>query len=209
MFCSQCGKPLIPTAVFCSNCGSRAASAAPQAPASQPPQPVNNTAPGGEATVLVLSTTRKYSLTKAVACHIVFKGNWLVLAHMTPNLQKLENGRLQETFKAQNIGILKRSVETMGFWSDYYKRYFSLATDAIIAEDQSNLVISYSQISGLLFQCSYTTSDEESSYDHEGKLHITLANGETLKFTHRMHHNKDIHNALTNLFTGRLNYKKQ
>lgn len=223
MFCSQCGKQLIPNAVFCSTCGNRAAAVAPQsfgqqqpqqntyvptAPAYQPPGPVNNTVPGGDDTALVLKTTRKLSLTNAVSCQIIFKPNWLVLAHLTTNLQKIENARLQESFKAQNLGMMKRSAAQMRFWGDFHKRYFSMSTSAITAEDPTNQVISYAQITSVLYQCSYTTSTEDSSYENDGKLHITLTNRDVIKLSHREVHDKAVKDLLTGLFGTRLSYKK-
>ncbi len=226
MFCSTCGKQVVANAAFCSGCGSRVGAQQvpgfqqtafitpaqdtypPQQAAYQQPQPVFSPVPSAEETLLVLKVTHKLSLANAVVCHVVFKRNWLVLAHLTTNLQKFETARLMESMKAQNLGMIKRTGAQMRFWGDFYKRYYSMTTEAILAEDMTNKAINYGMITLFDYVNGYTTSDDESSYDHEGKLHLSLASSETLKFTHQGRHDKDIYNLLTGLFGGRLRYKK-
>lgn len=214
MFCSKCGRQLIAGGSFCANCGNRIT--IPQAPTYQQPiqpqppqQPLyRNTIPGGEDVLLVMKATRRLTLTNSIVCHIVFKRNWLVLAHVTPLLTSLETARLQESLKAQNLGVMKRSAAQMHFWGNFHKRYYAMTTDAILAEDPTNLAINYGTISSVSYSCSYSTSDEDTSYDHDGLLHLTLINGDTFKFKHRDYHDKSKKDVLTGLFGQRLRYKK-
>jgi hypothetical protein len=219
MFCSRCGKPLIPNAAFCPNCGSRLGTTPVQAqqppqntyappPMYQQPQQPVYAAPGGEETLLVLKATRKLSLVNAVVCHIVFKRNWLALAHLSQNLQKTETLKLQETLKAQNVGALKRTGAQMRFWGDFHKRYYTMPTEAILAEEPMNQALNYGMIAAVEYTCGYTLSDEDGSTDYDGTLHFTLANGEVIKFKHQLHHDKAIKELLTGLFGQRLKYKK-
>lgn len=206
MFCSKCGKQLIENAAFCSGCGCRIE--IPQGAAIQQPLPVYSPAPSGEETVLVMKMTRKMSFSSAVVCHVVFKRNWFILAHVTPNLQRIENARLQEMMKAQNLGVMKRSAATMRFWGDFHKRYYTMPTDAILAEEPTNQAINYGMITLFDFANGYTISDDDSCYDHDGHLHLTLLSGETIKFTHQGRHDKNTYALFTGLFGPRLKYKK-
>lgn len=237
MFCTNCGKTVAPDANFCGGCGSRTAPLqqqpsagaglvpsmqkpftapmppiAPQYQQPVPQVPVQQAAPAPsaqEATELVLSVTRKLSLVKAVACHLVFKPSWVVVAHLTPALQKAETVRLQEELKAQNVGFMKRAGAQMSFWANYHTRYFEMASDAILAEDPTNQAINYGTISGVYYHCATTQYDaDDTASTKQGSLNISLTNGETLKFTHKEHHNRTIQDALTALFGPRLKYKK-
>lgn len=236
MFCSNCGKPLVPNAAFCGNCGSKtiatpqvayqpqpAYSAPPQTPYQapqpvyqQPPQPQAPVQPAsspssvGDETRLILTVTHKLSFTNVVACSVVFKQSGLVLAHLTPALQKAESARLYEDLKAQNIGLLKRTGATMSYWAKFHERYFSMSTGQILNEDPTNSVVSYAMIASVEYRCSSTQTnyDDNTSTGTQGKLLISLTNGETLKFTHQLSHSRDIHDALTAIFGARLKYRK-
>jgi uncharacterized Zn finger protein (UPF0148 family) len=217
MFCSNCGKPLITGASFCQTCGARVVTEA-DMQVSQPPayRPVQQqvTPPlapaAGEDTYLLLKVTRKLSLTNAVVCHLVFRQNQLVLAHLSAALQKAETARLQEQFKAQNVGLMKRTAEQMHYWANFHQRYFSLPTGAILAEDSANQAIYYGQIAGFEFYCYSTDTnyDDNTTTSRGGKLHISLTNGDTLKFTHQQPHDRSIENSLTLIFGQRLKYRR-
>jgi hypothetical protein len=208
MFCSQCGKQLIPSAAFCPNCGSRVETP-PQQNTYSPP-PVYPPAPNAEDTLFVLKASHTLSFGNTVVCHVVFKRSWLVLAHMTVALQKRENALLTENLKAQNLGLIKRTAATMHYWGDFHKRYLAIPTEAILAEDPVNTAIRYDAISHVDYKCAYESlgNEDNSSSTINGYLHISLSSGETLKFTHQKLHSKAAQELLTGLFGQRLKYKK-
>jgi hypothetical protein len=170
-------------------------------------------APSSEDTLLILTATRKLSLVNAVVCNVVFKQSGLVLAHMTPALQKMENARLNNELKAQNVGIMKRTAATMSYWAKFHERYFHMPTVQILAEDPSNAAFGYVMVTSVEYRCSSTQTNYDddggsSSYETGGKLHISLTSGETLKLTHQMTHSRTIQDTLSAIFGARLKYRK-
>ena len=222
MFCTSCGKQIVAGAAFCQNCGSRVGQPgtpplAPVYPAPPPPPPPRPAppatgqpsygapVPGAEDVLLTLRMERKLSLANSVICNVVFKRQWLVLAHLTKQLLQAENAKLQ----AQGVGVFKRSAAQMRLWSDSGKRYLSMTTDAVLAEDPTNRVICYDTISSVEFKCAHETTDEDGYSNGMGKSHFVLVTGgETLKFTHQEANSRELQNALTGLFGPKLIYKR-
>jgi hypothetical protein len=227
-FCTNCGKQLIEGAAFCSNCGTRAPQQAappmpayPMPPSLMPPPPAAPqppkmdfgpipTASGAEDVVLLMKVNHKLGTMNAVVCHLVFKRHWLVLAHLTQRLVSAETAKLQETLKAQNLGVMKRSSAQMRFWADFQNRYYTMSTEAILAEDPSNKAIRYDAVSWSEFKCAHESTDQDGYSDGMNNSHFTIvtAGGETLKFTHQNPGSRSLKDALTPLFGPRLTYKR-
>ncbi len=212
MYCIQCGNPIDPNSNFCTRCGTRVtcgqqansqqqqAQAAPAAPAARP----------SEKVLWVFQAQRKYSMVKMAPCNIVFMQDKVVLAHLTPAIQKAENARVSQQVKAEGKGFFKGSAQMMRFWAEYHKKYYDLPVSAILAEDPSNVVIDNPSIARIFFRGfseSLSTDDSTPSVT-QGKLELTLTNKETIKFTHSQSAHKSIQELLYSLFGERLKYKK-
>jgi len=224
MFCDQCGQRLEPQSNFCSRCGHKIKPVAQQPtmpaptphvqqpvrqPVQQPVQP--STTQPDERVAWVFGATRKLSAFKVVACNMVFMRSRLVLAHLTPALQKAESARVSQEIKADGKGFFKSSAAMMRFWADYHKQYYDMPVQAILAQDASNMAVDYAAVSEVLFKCySETTdySDSSSGSVAQGKLHIKLTGGETIKFTHNQWHDNNLRQMLTDLFGQKLKYRK-
>ena len=234
MFCSQCGKEASANQAFCSQCGQRLAVIPPVQqvyqppvqPAYQPPvqqayqppvQPVYQpqitpaTAPAAvDQVVWIISTTRHFSMFKVMSCSVVLMRDKVVLAHLSPALQKAESARVSQDIKANGIGFFKGSAAMMRYWAEWHKRYYTMSVQAILAEDPLNQVIAYSSISEVLFRCFSETisTDDSNSTATQGKLHFSLVNGETIKLTHTLTDVNHIRDTLASLFGNRLKYKR-
>lgn len=214
MFCTNCGNKLSDDARFCTNCGQAVnlvepgtspVNTQPQYQQNQFQQPLNQP----ETARMVLQTQRKYSMIKMTACYIVFMQDRLVLAHLSKELQKRESDRMSQEIKASGKGFFKGSAAMMSFWADYYKKYYNMSSQQILAEDPENIVIHYSSISQLLFHAYYTDmSSDGSQQSTGGKLNISLAGGETIKFTHTIGSDRSVRDTLTELLGARLKYKR-
>ena len=233
MFCSQCGKEASANQAFCSQCGQRLAVIPPvqqvyqppvqpayqppvqqvyQPPAQQvyqPPQVAPATA-AVDQVVWIISTTRHFSMFKVMSCSVVFMRDKVVLAHLSPALQKAESARVSQDIKANGIGFFKGSAAMMRYWAEWHKRYYTMSVQAILAEDPLNQVIAYSSISEVLFRCFSETisTDDSNSTATQGKLHFSLINGETIKLTHTLTDVNHIRDTLASLFGNRLKYKR-
>ena len=218
MFCTNCGKQLADGSRFCTNCGKQLGVSAPVQQA--PQQPVYNAPPpqpqyqqqfqnAGEQVHLVISTNRKYSMLKMTPCNIVFMSDRLVLAHLSKERQKMESDRLSQEIKASGKGFFKGSAAMMSYWSNYHKKYYEMNSGQILAEDPDNMLIYYNTITQLLFHAYDTDySSDGSQQTSGGKPHISLAGGETLKFSHSIGNNSSIRDTLTQLLGSRLKYKR-
>ena len=214
MFCSQCGKEASPNQVFCTQCGQKLAVMPPVQPAYQPPvqsayagQPVAGATP--DQVVWIISATRHFSMFKVMPCSVVFMRDKVVLAHLSPDLQKAESARVSQEIKANGTGFFKGSAAMMRYWAEFHKRYYTMPTQAILAEDPLNQVIGYGVISEVLFRCySETSSGDSSNSVTQGKLNFSLSGGETIKLTHSLGHVNSIRETLTSLFGNRLKYKR-
>ncbi len=228
MFCSQCGSQVRDGDAFCTRCGNRINQARPmnQQPVNAPP-PINQsfqyqqqptTSQSGryaqsqptERVIWVFRTDRKYSMFKMTPCHIVFMEDKVVLAYVTQALQKAESDKVSRELKESNTGFFKGSAAMMKFWSDYYKKYYTMGSAAILAEDPTNVILPNHQIAQVLFKGFYesASSGDSSPTVTQGKLEFEMTNGETIKFTHRQSADKSIQETLTRLFGGRLKYKR-
>ncbi len=223
MFCSNCGHQLSDGASFCTSCGQKVetfSSAIPithqphrsspelNQPVSQPPyQPPYQ--PAAEQVLMVLQTNRKYSMLKMTTCHLVFMPDKVVLAYLSKERQKAENDRLSQEIKASGKGFFKGSAAMMSYWADFHKRYYQMSSQQILAEDPENLMIPNHAVSQLLFHAYDTDySSDGSQRTTGGKLNLTPAGGETLKFSHTIGHNNSIRDTLFQLFGQRLKYKR-
>ena len=71
------------------------------------------------------------------------------------------------------------------------------------------MIIDYNQISKMLFHAHSTDMASDGTETTKGgKLHITLADGKTLKFSHNYGNHQDIKDLLTQLMGDRLKYKR-
>ena len=224
MFCSQCGHAIREGDAFCTRCGNRVALAPPTIhnPVYQPPSPIPAQpaqtfayapAPAprlAEKIVWIFRADRKFSIFKMTPCYIVFMEDKAVLAFITPELQKREGDRVSREIKEANTGFFKGSAAMMKFWSDYYKKYYTMSSAAILAEDPTNVILPYHQISEVYFKGFYesVSSGDSSSTVTQGKFEIETANGENYKFTHSQTADRSIQETLTRLFGSRLKYKK-
>ena len=221
MFCSQCGKEASPNQAFCSQCGQRLAAVPPVQQAYQPPvqqayQPpvpqaqVASAPAAADQVVWIISTTRHFSMFKVMSCSVVFMRDKVVLAHLSPALQKAESTRVSQDIKANGVGFFKGSAAMMRYWAEWHKRYYTMPVLAILAEDPLNQAIAYSSISDVLFRCFSETisTDDSNSTATQGKLHFSLVNGETIKLTHTLADVNHIRDTLASLFGNRLKYKR-
>lgn len=187
MFCIHCGNQIADGSKFCTGCGKQ------------------QTQQANEQAAWVFPVTRRYTLFKTGACHIVFMRNRLVLAYLTGERQKMESAKVAADIKAQGLGFFKGSAHMMRYWADYSKKYYSMDINTILAEDPLNQVIDYSMIIEVQFIC-YESGDDESN-SSGGDLNILINGGERLKFSHTSSGDKQIKSILTSLFGYKLKYK--
>lgn len=197
MFCSQCGNQLDDTSEFCTQCGFRLDS---QIGADQQQEGFSE-----EDVIWVFNAQRKYSMLKIVPCNIVFRQDEIVFAHLTPELRKAESAKASQDIKTEGLGFFKGSAAMMRYWANFSKRYYSMSTAEILAEDPTNMVLHYQDIDQVLFKAASLSDDENTS---QGKLHLSLNNGETIKFSHKESSNKETKQILMELFRGKLKYKR-
>ena len=218
MFCGQCGNKLENGQMFCVRCGHKVNNVGPEATnqtvvessAVRPPEQARQeTSPTATDVIWILQATRKYSMFKMVPCSIIFKNDRVILAHLTPEMQKAENSRLSKDIKAEGIGFFKGSAAMMRYWAEYYKRYYSMSEASIVSEDSSNGVIYYSEISEFKFKCLNEIIGDVDTPDRTsgGTVEITVSGAEKIKFSHTVHHSKAVKNTLSNIFGPRLKYK--
>ena len=214
MFCRNCGNPVDPQSVFCGPCGSKldAQLAAEQQRSHlvEPGQKANSPSQSRESVVWVFQAQRKFSMLKIMPCYIVFFRDRIVLAHLSPTLQKLEGQKVSHEIKEKGLGFFKGSAEMMRYWSKFSQRYNTMAVDEILAEDPSNVMIYQQDILKVLFK---GYSDDSGSGDagsggSMGKLEFTLSRGETIKFTHNQSADQDVKEVLTNLYGDKLKFKR-
>jgi hypothetical protein len=141
-------------------------------------------------------------------CYIIFMPDKLVLAYLSQERQKAEGARLSQEIKASGKGFFKGSAAMMSYWSHYHEKYYSMPSQQILSEDPENMLIDNNAVSKLFFHAYDTYYSDDSQRVSGGKLQITLAGGETLKFSHTLNHNKSIRNTLSQLFGNRLKYRK-
>lgn len=206
MYCTNCGTRTSDLANFCPACGSRINQAS---PTTAQPAPVAPPAPPAEKVLWVFQTQRKFSMMNIVHCNIVFTSDKVVLAYVTQALRKSESARVSEQIKQEGKGFLKGSAQMMKFWSDHYKKYYTLSIPEILAEDPINIMIENRTITKAFFKgFNESLTDDSGSQISHGKLQLTLANGETIKFTHSQSAHKSIQELLYGLFGERLKYRK-
>lgn len=214
MFCSQCGNKLEEGQRFCVRCGQKVGDGEPVEATettieSSTEHPAAVTPQFASDVVWILQATHKYGMFKLVPCSIIFKKDRLLLAHLTPALQKAESSRLSKDIKSEGLGFFKGSAAMMRHWSEYYKRYYTMTEAAIISEDPTNVVIYISAISEFRFKCLSEIIGDSETADRTsgGTLDIALSGSEKIKFTHKVRHSKAVKETLLNLFGNKLNYK--
>ena len=203
MFCTKCGTEIMQGSKFCTGCGSSVAPAKPQEAREAPV--------GADSGVIwVFAAQRKFSAFKMMPCNIAFMPDKLYIAYLTPTLQKTENAKLSREIKDQGKGFWRGSASMMGFWAEYYKKYYHMTGTAILAEDPLNAQIPYTAITGVLFRgfSERVSCDDDASNVTQGKLHLTLSGGETLKFMHSQEADRSIQDLLTRFFNAKLKYKR-
>ncbi|NLB19368.1 MAG: zinc ribbon domain-containing protein [Clostridium sp.] len=206
MFCRKCGAELDAQSDFCSNCGAKV-SLDPSAGNEEKQKNPSTT----EAAIWMLQVQRKYSMLKIVTCYMVFFKDEMVLAHLSGALRKAESQKASDQIKEKGLGFLKGSAEMMKYWSKFSQRYYTMDVDEILAEDPTNMVIPYEDISKVLFKGSsesFFAGDDSSSSTVDGKLELSLNRGETIKFTHTYSSGREIKDTLTDFFGEKLKYKK-
>ena len=215
MYCDKCGAQLDPESKFCTSCGSSIAQTAESsAPEYRSPEPAyRNMDPlnqygSNEVVSWVLTTQRRESFFKRKPCYLVFMKDKLIAAHLSPQFQKAENIRITGEIKAQGKGFFKGSAAMMRHWADYPKKYYSMSSGQILAEDPTNFAIQYPDIKKFVFRCESTDIDSEGrSYGHSGLIKIVFLQGKTLKFSHSRSHKGDIKKTLIELFGKKLKYR--
>lgn len=124
MFCTQCGNRIEQNQNFCPKCGSKTVNteqnmpSSPQAQAGrvQATQPIQQrVVQPAQPVAWVFQATRKFSAFKLVPCSIVFMNDRLVLAHITPALQKAENQKLSAQMKQSGKGFFAGSAAMMSY----------------------------------------------------------------------------------------------
>ncbi len=209
MFCTHCGFKVEAQSQFCAKCGSLVASDSEPKAAKAAPETPFGRADTTEEIAWVLITQRKLSLIKRVACNLVFMKDKVIVAHLSPELQKAESAKISQEIKASGTGFFKGSAKMMQYWANYYKKYYSMNTSQILAEDPANFVLPYQSVKAVMFQCESQSMDEDGrSYGSQGKLNITMADGKTFKFSHSRAHDRTVKETLTRLLNGKLKYKR-
>jgi len=219
MYCSQCGYIIDPQSKFCAQCGSRIAQLheerqiscqrSPELELKTTAQPILAPVSTSESVIWVFSVQQKLSLFKIIPCNIVFMQDKAIVAHLTPELQKAENAKLSQDIKSNGIGFFKGSAAMMQYWTNYYKKYYTMTANEILSEDRSNVALQYQNIQKVLFQCDSASVDSDGvSYGTQGKLQIDLYGGQSFKFTHSQWNDKSIRDMLIRLFGEKLKYKK-
>ncbi len=205
MFCSQCGNQLDSQSIFCTQCGYRLTTNQQQV---QPPKQSYAAQPQ-ENVVWVFATQRKISMFKMIPCNIVFMQDRAVLAYLTPELQKAECAKVSQDIKTDGLGFFKGSAVMMRYWAEYNNKYYAMRTDAILAEDPSNVALYYQNITEVLFKgfSETVSTDDSTSSATQGKLHFSVTGGETVKFTHSMSSGREVKETLAKLFGAKLKYK--
>lgn len=201
MFCRHCGNEIDSESAFCSHCGS---------PIGSEPEVLDQAQqdlPKAEPAQWVFRAQRKFSMFKIMPCSIVFFKNRLVLAHLSPALQKAEGAKASAEIKEKGLGFLKGTGEMMRFWSNHSQRYYTMGIDEILLEDPANMVIDQQDIVKVLFR-GYSSSGGSDDTGTTGKLEFDLAGGDTIKFSHSYASGKEVKESLTNLFGAKLKYKR-
>lgn len=207
MYCEQCGAQLEPESKFCPSCGSPVAQASGNAGCNiqEPFNQSSNT----EEVLWVLVAQRKESFFKRKACSLIFMSDKLIVAHLSAQLQKEESAKLSSEIKAQGKGFFKGSTAMMQHWANYHKKYYSMNSAGILAEDPTNFAIPYMNMKGIVYQCESTDIDADGrSYGHQGKLDVSLFDGKKIKFLHTRSHDSNIKKMLIALFGKKLKYRK-
>ncbi len=200
MFCTNCGSKLEPNQQFCTQCGTRTNSG------------TNNTYINNQTQVTplnviwILTAQKKLSFMNIMACYVIFYNDRLVLAHLSPELQKAESARKSAEIKASGIGFFKGSAEMMRYWANYQEKYRTMPISSIIAEDPLNAEIPYNMISELYFRA-FTSGDDDDP-DSGGNLNISLSNSQVIKLQHKVSHSNSIKSTLESLLGFRIKYKK-
>lgn len=147
---------------------------------------------------------------KAVTCYVVFMHDHAVLAHISPERLKFENEKAAADVKAQGLGFFKGSAAMMHNWADFYKRYYSMGTNAILAEDPMNMVIHYAMLSEVYYRCFSQDSnfEDSSTSTTDGKLQFSLSGYDTIKLEHTQTDSRSVKETLTSLFGYKLKYKR-
>lgn len=209
MYCEQCGAKLEPESKFCPSCGSPVAHASGNAVSESHIQDPFNQSSNTEEVVWVLTAQRKESFFKRTTCFLIFMKDKLIVAHLSAQRQKEESAKVSSEIKAQGKGFFKGSAEMMQHWANYHKKYYSMASGHILAEDPTNFSIPYMNINKLVYQCESTDIDADgSSSGHQGKLDISLFDGKNIKFSHTHSHDSTIKKTLIELFGKTLKYRK-
>lgn len=209
MYCEQCGAQLEDESRFCGSCGSSVV----QTPVVSSrehisPEP-SNLYNSSEEVVWVFSAQRKESLFKRKPSYLIFMKDKLLVAHLSAELQKQESSRVSSEIKAQGKGFFKGSATMMQFWANYHRKYYSMTSGQILAADPTNFAIPYMNIKKLVYQCESSNIDDDGrSYGNQGKLVISLLDGNKIEFSHNNSHDKTIQQTLTGLFGNTLKYKK-
>lgn len=207
MYCEQCGAQLEPESKFCPSCGSPVAQVSGNAGCNiqEPFNQSSNT----EEVLWVLIAQRKESFFKRIACYLIFMKDNLIVAHLSAQRQKDESARVSGEIKAQGKGFFKGSAAMMQHWANYHKKYYSMTSGHILAEDPTNFAIPYMNIKGLVYKCESTDIDADGrSYGHQGKLDVSLYDGKKIKFSHTRSHDSNIKKTLIELFGKKLKYRK-
>lgn len=209
MYCKQCGAQFEPESNFCPSCGNPVAQVPDNAASEYNMQEPFDQSSNTEEVVWVLTAQRKESFFKRKSCFLIFMRDNLIVAHLSAQPQKEENAKIASEIKAQGKGFFKGSAAMMQHWANYHKKYYSMTSGHILAEDPTNFAIQYMNIKKLVYQCESTDIDADGRrYGHQGKLDISLFEGEKIKFSHTHSHDSTIKKTLIELFGKKLKYRK-
>ena len=207
MYCEQCGAQLEPESKFCPSCGRAAAQASGNAGCNIQ-KPLNQSS-NTEEVLWILIAQRKESFFKRIACYLIFMKDNLIVAHLSAQRQKDESARVSGEIKTQGKGFFKGSAAMMQHWANYHKKYYSMTSAHILAEEPTNFAIQYTNIKKLVYKCESTDIDADGrSYGHQGKFDISLFDGKKIKFSHTRSHDSTIKKTLIELFGKKLKYRK-
>lgn len=153
MYCKQCGSQIESESKFCPSCGSPVAQTPGRAASEYNIQEPFNQSSNTEEVVWVLTAQRKESFFKRKACSLIFMKDKLIVAHLSAQRQKEESAKISSEIKVQGKGFFKGSAAMMQHWANYHKKYYSMTSEHILAEDPKNFAIQYMNIKKLVYKC--------------------------------------------------------
>ena len=163
----------------------------------------------GTTAKLVLNTTRKLGLFKAVPCYLVFNEKGMVLAHLSKQVQKEAIKQYRQEQKEQGKGMLGTMMAMAGFWKGYGQRYYSTPKEEILRQDSLNIELPYTGITSFVFKTARRCHDraDQMERNHEGIIKIATP-AQKMRFKHDyLDTRKNIKTYLNSVLGTQLKYK--